>query len=140
MRKTGHIRERSPGSFELRYALGINPATGQRKIATATFHGNRRDADKELRRRLREVDENIHADAGGTTLAAWLDRWLRLIAPEVSGRTVERYGELCAGFIKPRLGALALDRVDAAAIQGMLSDLAVTGRRDRKPGGLSATS
>src|ERR1043166_6489302 len=36
MRRTGHIRERAPGSFELRYSLGTDPATGKRKIATAT--------------------------------------------------------------------------------------------------------
>jgi hypothetical protein len=28
MRRTGHIRERSPGSFELRYDIGIDPAAG----------------------------------------------------------------------------------------------------------------
>ncbi len=33
MRRTGHIRERSPGAFEIRYALDTDPATGKRKIA-----------------------------------------------------------------------------------------------------------
>jgi hypothetical protein len=41
MRRTGHIRERSPGSFELRYALGTDPATDRCKIATATVRGSR---------------------------------------------------------------------------------------------------
>jgi hypothetical protein len=41
MRKTGHIRERSPGAFELRYSLGSNPVTGKREIATATVRGSR---------------------------------------------------------------------------------------------------
>ena len=50
MRRTGHIRERSPGSFEIRYNLGTDPATGRRKIATATVRGSRKDAEKELRR------------------------------------------------------------------------------------------
>ena len=57
MRKTGHIRERSPGAFELRYSLGrADPATGRRKVATATVRGTRKEAERELRRLLRAVD------------------------------------------------------------------------------------
>ena len=41
MRRNGHIRERSPGAFELRYALGTDPATGRRKYFTATVRGSR---------------------------------------------------------------------------------------------------
>ena len=56
MRRTGHIRERSPGAFEIRYGLGTDPATGKRRIATVTVRGSRKDAEKELRRLLRAVD------------------------------------------------------------------------------------
>jgi hypothetical protein len=56
MRRTGHIRERSPGSWELRYSLGTDPATGSRRIATTTVKGNRKAAEKELRRLLRTLD------------------------------------------------------------------------------------
>jgi hypothetical protein len=34
--RSGHIRERSPGSFELRYSLGTDPAAGKRNIAIDT--------------------------------------------------------------------------------------------------------
>src|SRR5207248_514884 len=50
MRRTGHIRERSPGSYELRCSLGTAPATGRRKIATTTFKGSLKEAQRELRR------------------------------------------------------------------------------------------
>ena len=56
MRSTGHIRQRSPGSWELRYSLGRDPATGKRRMVTATVEGKRRDAEKELRRLLRTLD------------------------------------------------------------------------------------
>lgn len=55
MRSTGHIRQRTPGSWELRYSLGSDPATGKRRIATATVRGDRRAAEKELRRLLRAL-------------------------------------------------------------------------------------
>jgi integrase len=47
---------------------------------------------------------------------------------------------LIEGFIKPRLGATALDRLDGADIWAMLGELATRGRRDGKPGGLSPTT
>jgi hypothetical protein len=52
-RHNGHIRERSPGSWEIRYDLGTDPTTGKRRIATATIHRDRRAAENELRRLLR---------------------------------------------------------------------------------------
>jgi hypothetical protein len=42
MRRTGHIRQRSPGSWELRYSLGADPGTGKRRVITTTFTGDRR--------------------------------------------------------------------------------------------------
>ena len=63
MRRTGHIRERSPGAFELRYSLGIDPATGRRRTATATVRGSRKDAERELRRLLQAVDTGEHVES-----------------------------------------------------------------------------
>jgi len=40
MRRTEHIRQRSAGSWELRYPLIADPATGKRGIATTTVHGD----------------------------------------------------------------------------------------------------
>ena len=62
MRPTGHIRERSPGAWELRYSLGTDPATGKRRMATTTVKGSRRAAEKELRRLLRTLDDGSHVD------------------------------------------------------------------------------
>jgi integrase len=87
MRRTaGHIRERSPGSFELRYSLGTDPATGKRRTATATVR-TRREAERELRRLLRAIDTNEHADPNRMTVGAWLKEWLTIIRPEVSTLT-----------------------------------------------------
>jgi hypothetical protein len=112
MRRTGHIRERSPGSFELRYSLGTDPATGKRKIATTTIRGTRKDADRELRRLLRAVDTGEHVDANRMTIAQWLDTWLKAIAEEVAPKTHERYEEIVSHFLVPALGNLQLGKLD----------------------------
>lgn len=106
MRPTGHIRERSPGSWELRYSLGRDPATGKRLIATTTMRGKRRDAEKELRRLLRTLDLNEHVNPSRMTVQEWLTAWLGAIREEVSPKTHERYGEIVDNFLSPGLGAL----------------------------------
>jgi integrase len=137
MRRSGHIRERSPGAFELRYSLGTDAATGKRKIATATARGSRKDAEKELRRLLRLLDTGEHVDPNRITVREWLTTWLATVRHEVAPKTWERYYELTQGFLVPALGGLQLTKLAPVHIQELLNTLALSGRRDGKPGGLS---
>jgi Phage integrase, N-terminal SAM-like domain len=99
----GHIRERSPGSFEIRYSWKEG---GRRRTATATVRGTRKDAQKELRRRLTALDENRHVDPTRMIVGEWLEMWLASIRAEVSPKTLERYGELTRHYLIPELGGL----------------------------------
>jgi integrase len=138
MRRTGHIRERSPGSFELRYSLGTDPATGKRSMATSTVRGGRKDAERELRRLLRDLDTGEHVEPNRITVQAWLSTWLDTVRAEVSPKTVERYADIVRGFLVPAIGNLLLSKLTAAHIQAAYNRWAETGRRDGKEGGLSA--
>jgi integrase len=137
MRPTGHIRERSPGSFEIRYGMGTDPATGRRRIATCTVRGSRKDAEKELRRLLRTLDTGEHVDPTRITVEQWLEAWLASVKPEVELRTHERYAELVRGFLVPELGALRMAKLAPANIQAAYTKWASEGRRDGKEGALS---
>jgi integrase len=137
MRSTGHVRQRSLGSFEIRYSLGTNPATGKRRMATATVKGNRRAAEKELRRLLRTLDTGEHVDPTRVTVREWLITWLAAVREEVSPKTHERYSEIVVNFLVPELGALPITKLSAANIQVAYTKWATEGRRDGKDGGLS---
>ena len=137
MRPTGHIRHRSAGSFEIRYSLGTDPATGKRRMATTTVKGNRRAAEKELRRLLRTLDTGEHVDPTRMTVRAWLMAWLATVREEVSPKTHERYSEIVENFLVPELGALPITKLTAAHIQAAYTKWATEGRRDGKKGGLS---
>ena len=137
MRRTGHIRERSPGSYELRYSLGTDPATGKRRVATATVRGTRKEAEKELRRLLRSLDTGEHVDPTRMTVREWLSAWLTAIRDEVSPKTRERYSEIVNNFLVPALGNLPLPKLAPAQIQATYNTLAIGSRRDGKSGGLS---
>jgi len=140
MRRTGHIRERAAGSFELRYSLGTDPATGKRKTATVTFRGNRREAEKELRRLLHAVDTGEYVIDQRITVADWLSTWLASVGPSLSRRSHQRYAEVVDYYLKPTLGRVQLVRLTPAHIQQAYAGWAEGGRRDGKPGGLSATA
>jgi integrase len=137
MRRTGHVRERSPGSFELRYDLGTDPATGKRRVATATVHGTRKDAEKELRQLLRMLDTGEHVDPNRMTVEQWLAKWLKAVGDEVAPLTHERYADIVNHFLAPALGRLQLNKLAPAHIQSAYSEWVSSGRRDGKPGGLS---
>ncbi len=132
------IRQRSPGSWELRYSLGTDPATGKRRIATATVKGNRRAAEKELRRLLRTLDTGEHVDPTRMTVRQWFTNWLSSVCEEVSPKSYERYSEIIENFLAPELGALMITKLAPAHIQQAYTKWAAGGRRDGRAGGLSA--
>jgi integrase len=137
MRCTGHIRQRSPGSWELRYSLGSDRATGRRRVATTTVQGTRKDAEREMRRLLHSLDIGAHVDATRMTVQQWLKAWLDAVRSEVSPKSHERYTELVDGFLVPTLGSLPISKLVPSHIQKVYSDWATGGRRDGKEGGLS---
>jgi integrase len=140
MRSTGHIRQRTPGSWELRYNLGRDPATGKRRMATTTVRGDRRAAEKELRRLLRALDTGEHVDPTRMLVREWLTAWLGAIREEVSPKTHERYSEIVANFLAPELGNLPIIKLAPVHISTAYARWATGGRRDGKPGGLSPQS
>jgi len=42
------MRERSPGTWQLRAFEGVAPITGQKRYRTRSFHGTKRQAQKAL--------------------------------------------------------------------------------------------
>src|SRR5262249_27238000 len=111
MRPRGTIQQRSPGSFRLRYTLGPDPVTRQRRTATATVRGTRKDAERELTRLLRTADTGEHVDPSRMTVGGWLDRWIETVGTEVSPKTHESYAEIVRCYLKPALGGHRLDRL-----------------------------
>jgi hypothetical protein len=59
-RKSGSegIRERSPGSWEVRYEVARD-TSGKRKTKTVTVRGTLRDAQRERRRLMATIDQGV---------------------------------------------------------------------------------
>jgi integrase len=100
----GSIRERSPGHWAI-ILDQRDPATGERKRKWHSFEGTKRAAQAECARLITEIKSGVYVQPSRITLAAFFDRWLRHIKPNVAPRTYERYEQIATKNIAPLLGA-----------------------------------
>jgi integrase len=133
----GHIRARGPGAWELKYDIGVDPATGRRITRFKTVHGAKRDAQRELRAILTALDGGAYADPRKMTVGQWLSQWLEEAQHVVARKTLERYREIVDRHLVPALGAIPLGKLQPVHVQAYYTQALATGRRDGT-GGLSA--
>src|SRR5690242_19379224 len=119
----GHIRRRGERSWELKFDIGTDPTTGQRRIRYHSFKGTKREAQAELVRLKASANRGDYVDASKVRLGDFLDRWEAWAATQVSAKTLERYAELLRHHVRPHLGEARIQRlrtVDFAALYGKL--------------------
>src|SRR5262245_41463241 len=134
-RSAGHLRERSPGHWEVRLG-GKDEVTGKWKTRTVAVDGSKRDAQRELNRLLHARDTGTLVDPSKMTLGEYLTIWLAHIKPNVSPTTHERYSDLCLKNLVPLLGGVILSKLKPMQISTAYAKALASGRRDGK-GGLS---
>src|SRR5215218_10396467 len=104
-------------------ALGGYPTRAQAEAALA---------DALARRSLGFV-----LDPAKLTVNQYLDRWLDHIRTNRRARTVARYTALLRDHVRPSIGARHLKKLTPLEVQAVYDRLAISGRRDGKPGGLA---
>jgi len=86
----GHIVKRYKDSYTIVLNLGKDPTTGKQKQQWISVKGTKKEAEKKLADLLHEVDTGTLMRPSKTTLAEYLERWLKDYAwPNLSPRTVE---------------------------------------------------
>jgi integrase len=109
----GHVRRRGERSWELKFDLGGDPATGKRLTRYHSFKGTKREAQVELIRLMAAAADGNYVDPAKTTLSEFFDRWEAWAATQVSAKTLERYKDLAAHHIRPLLGGSRVQRLKA---------------------------
>ena len=101
----GHIFKRYQGSYTIVLNLGIDPATGKRKQQWVSVKGTKKDAEKKLAELLYQLDTGTSIKPGKTTLAEFLECWLKDYAwPNLAPRTAEGYELIIRRHLIPSLG------------------------------------
>jgi hypothetical protein len=72
----GHIRKSGKQSWLVQIHLGYDEDTGKRHYHNKTVRGTKKDAEKYLSTKLRELDTGTFVDPAPVTVGAYLDQWL----------------------------------------------------------------
>ena len=65
----------------------------------------KKDAQKELRRILQQIDEGSFVDRSKTTIREWIDKWLETIKNTIAAKTYQRYSENMRLHVVPYIPA-----------------------------------
>jgi integrase len=109
---TGHVRRRGQRSWELKFDLGADQATGKRKTRYQSFKGTKREAELEMARVVAGASKGEYVDQSKLTLAEFLSRWERdWAAANVSPKTLERYSELIRKHVCAHIGNIQIQKL-----------------------------
>jgi integrase len=126
----GSMRQRGPGTWELRVYLGLDPDTRRRRYATRTVHGTRRAATVAL---AELVEDAAYSRLRAGTLGQLLEQWMATASPAWSASTVRETRSLMRCHLVPHLGHIPVSKLTAADIDDVYSHLLRRGGRDNRP-------
>ena len=136
----GHITKRGKDSYSIAISLGKDATTGKYKYQWVSVKGTKKDAEKRLSEILHQLDNGTFLKPGKTTLAEYLERWLKDYAwPNLAPRTAEGYQYIVRSHLIPSLGQVPLTQLKPEHLQRLYSEKLSAGRFDGK-GGLSKRS
>lgn len=121
----GTIRERSPGTWQLRVYLGRD-GQGKPIQIGRFFRGGKRQAQAELARLLMEVEHRNASLEGPVTVAELLERWLEHITPLREPGTVRGH-RTCAQAVIAELGRVRLTKLGAQELDRAYARWLATG-------------
>jgi integrase len=112
--------------YRLRYSVN-----GKRHVMP--FTGTAEQAKEKLRELLSAADKGQHVEPDKITVGQWIDQWIAAGAPRGHGkrrkpvgqRAIERYEQLLNEHVKPAIGELRLQQLQAANIDGLYDGLKV---------------
>lgn len=127
----GTIRQRKDGRWEARYTVGRDPGTGK-QVQRSVYGVTQQEVRKKLAQLTAAIDNGTYKEPCKMTVGQWLDIWTADYLGGVKPFTVVSYTGHIKNHIKPTLGAMKLEALNAHTIQGLYNGLTV--EREGKPG------
>jgi len=116
---TGHVRRRGERSWELKFDVGRDAATGKRKIQYHSVKGTKRQAEIKLTELLAAVNAGSYVEPTKAAVAEFARARVRQweAAGDITARTAQRYHQLVENQIAPHLGAKTLQKLSRLDIE-----------------------
>lgn len=132
----GHIRQRGKDAWAIVLYLGTD-AHGKKRQKWHTVHGSKKDAERELRRLLHEMDTGSYVEPSKMTVGDFLEQWLSTyVATQTTASTQRRYAGSIRQHLIPGLGRIPLTKLHPQDIQALYARLLTEGNM-KHPGGLA---
>lgn len=130
----GTIRQRPDGRWEARFTVGRDPGTGK-QVQRSVYGATQKEVRQKLAQITAAIDNGTYTVPSKMTVGQWLDIWSRDYLGGVKPFTVLNYSQHIKNHIKPALGAVKLEALNAHTIQGFYNSL---GKPQGDKPGLSA--
>ncbi len=128
----GSIKERSKGSFTVTIELPRDPVSNKRRQQYFSVKGTRKDAEKLLTEKLRELDTGLLIDKKKVKYNEYLDYWIEKTFDNLEITTQEGYIQKIERHIKPYIGNLYLEDIRPLHLQSLYDQLLKNGKVSRK--------
>jgi integrase len=123
----GFIVKRGERTWLVRIPLGRD-ASGKRLFHNETIKGNKKDAQRYLTLKQRELDTGTFVGASQQNFGAFLRQWLDTSAkPRVRDRTFSDYESLATRYLLPGLAHRKLSQITPAEIQSIYASMQARG-------------
>jgi integrase len=118
----GSLRQRRPGSWELRVHAGRDDTTGRPRYASRTVHGDREDAERELGLLVAQVKDSPTSPTFGT-VGELCDKWWNYTSRNLAPAVAVEYRRLLDKRIIPALGPVKLVDLHTRDLDAWYRDL-----------------
>lgn len=118
----GTIRQRPDGRWEARFTVGRDPGTGK-QIQRSVYGSTQKEVRQKLAQAVAEVDNGTYQTPSKMTVGQWLDIWQKDYLGGVKPFTAQGYEKNVRVYIKPALGAIKLDALNAHTVQKFINDM-----------------
>lgn len=98
--------------WEARYTAGTDPGTGK-QIQRSITGKNQKEVAQKLKAATASIDAGTYLEPSKMTKGEWLDIWTVEYLGGVKPRTVDNYKNVIKNHIKPAMGAVKLESLNA---------------------------
>ena len=129
-RLTGHIRQRGKGLWEGQYVY--------KREHRSIYGKTREEVSRQLAEIIASIEEGTYIRPNQHTLLSWLREWLHTYAePTLRPATFTNYELIIERHFNTKLGNVKLKNISTRMLQNFFNEKLVSGRADKKSGGLS---
>lgn len=108
--------------WEARYTVGTNPGTGK-QIQKSVSGKTQKEVAQKLKAATAAIDAGTYTEPSKMTVGEWLDIWAEQYLGNVKVLTVSAYKTTIRLHIKPHIGAVKLEKLNAHTVQRLYNSL-----------------